>query len=41
MCEACNLGLGKEIIPLRLAIGIVIARLKNKGSGNDAESSQV
>lgn len=31
MCEECNLGIGKEIVPLRLAIAITMARLRRRG----------
>ena len=30
MCDQCNLGIGKDTIPLRLAIAIQMARLRNK-----------
>lgn len=30
MCSQCNLGLGKETVPLRLAVSIQMARLRNK-----------
>jgi hypothetical protein len=28
LCDECNLGLGQEVIPLRLAVAIVLARLR-------------
>ncbi len=31
-CDECNLGLGKTPIPLRLAVALVMARLKNQGA---------
>lgn len=30
MCQECNLGLGKQPVPLRLAVAIVMARLKDR-----------
>jgi hypothetical protein len=30
MCDQCNLGVGKTPIPLRLAIAMVLARLRNQ-----------
>lgn len=32
MCDTCNLGLGKETVPLRFAIAIVMARLNRARS---------
>src|SRR5690348_2949817 len=29
-CEECNLGMGKETVPLRLAVEIVLARVRNR-----------
>ncbi len=29
MCEECNLGLGKQTVPLRLVVAIVLARLRS------------
>lgn len=29
-CEECNLGMGKETVPLRLAVAIVLARVRNR-----------
>jgi len=31
MCDACNLGLGRETVPLRLAVAMVMARVRNNG----------
>jgi 5-methylcytosine-specific restriction endonuclease McrA len=31
MCAECNLGLGKETVPLRLAVSMVMARVRNQG----------
>ncbi len=36
MCEECNLGIGKEPVPLRLAIAMIMARQKKNGGGNDS-----
>ena len=33
MCDECNLGLGKEPVPLRFAVSIVMARLRKTGGG--------
>jgi len=30
MCAACNLGIGKEVVPLRLAIAMLLARVGAK-----------
>ena len=30
MCDECNSGLGKETVPLRLAIAMVLIRIKNR-----------
>jgi hypothetical protein len=30
LCEECNLGLGDETVPLRLAIAMVLARVRNR-----------
>lgn len=32
MCESCNSGLGKETVPLRIAVSIVMARSRNNRS---------
>jgi 5-methylcytosine-specific restriction endonuclease McrA len=31
MCAECNLGLGKETVPLRLAVAMVMARVRRHG----------
>jgi hypothetical protein len=33
MCEECNLGLGSEPVPLRVAVSMVMARVRNAGKG--------
>jgi hypothetical protein len=33
MCDACNLGLGRNPVPLRLAIGIQMARIRFQNKG--------
>jgi hypothetical protein len=30
MCEQCNLGLGNEVVPVRLAVAMALARLRNQ-----------
>lgn len=30
MCDACNLGIGKEVVPIRLLISMLLARIKLK-----------
>lgn len=30
MCDECNLGVGSETVPLRLAIAMVLIRIKNR-----------
>lgn len=32
MCEECNLGIGKNPVPLRLVIALVMARTRNQGA---------
>lgn len=32
MCEECNLGLGREVVPLRLAVAMAMARVRRMSS---------
>lgn len=34
MCEECNLGIGRDVVPLRLAIAIAMARLRRKNEAD-------
>ncbi len=31
LCDQCNLGLGSDVVPVRLAVAMVLARLRNQG----------
>lgn len=33
LCDECNLGLGEETVPLRLAVAIVMTRVRNTARG--------
>jgi len=39
MCEECNLGIGEEPVPLRLAVAIVMARIRKGRTREQATSS--
>lgn len=32
MCDACNLGLGSHVVPLRLAVSLLLVRMKTQDS---------
>lgn len=34
-CEECNLGIGEQTVPLRLVIGIQLARIRNRTARKD------
>lgn len=34
LCDECNLGIGSEVIPLRFAVALFMARLRNRGITN-------
>ena len=36
MCVECNLGLGANPVPLRLMVALVLARVRNRGTGDTA-----
>ena len=36
MCDECNLGLGKECVPIRLVVAILCARIRNANPGSES-----